>query len=114
MKILVVDDDPAVAEMLRDYLAARTHEVLVARQAREALQLAFHERPDRVILDLGLPDFPGEEVLRAIKKTLPGMRVLILTGRTDDPDLEANLRRLGCDSFLQKGVPLRQIEEALR
>ena len=112
MKLLVVDDDSGVVEMLRDYFALRSFEVLTAGTAVEALQVAFQERPDIVILDLVLPDFSGEEVLRRVKKSFPEVHVLILTGQTD-PGLEPRLRRLGCDSFLAKGTPLRNLESVL-
>ncbi len=112
MKLLVVDDDPAVVGMLKDYFAPRSFEVLTAGTAVEALQMAFQERPDTIVLDLVLPDFSGEEVLRRIKKFLPHTRVLILTGQTD-PALEPRLRRLGCDSFLAKGTSLRSLENIL-
>lgn len=112
MKLLVVDDDQAVVEMLRDYFSPRSYEVLTAGTAGEAVQLAFQERPDTVILDLVLPDSSGEEVLRQIKKSLPQTRVLILTGQTD-PELEPRLRSLGCDSFLTKGSSLRSLENIL-
>lgn len=112
MKLLVVDDDPAVVGMLRDYFVPRSFEVLTANTAVEALRVAFQEKPDSVILDLVLPDFSGEEVLRQIKKSLPNIRVLILTGQTD-PELGPRLHRLGCDSFLTKGTSLRSLEEIL-
>lgn len=112
MKLLVVDDDPAVVGMLRDYFAPRSFEVLTAGTGGEAVQLASQEKPDTVILDLVLPDFSGEEVLRQIKKSLPNIRVLILTGQTD-PGLEPRLRRLGCDSFQAKGTSLRSLESIL-
>lgn len=112
MKILLVDDDPGVRAMLRDHFSVRSHEVITAGTAVEALYWAFRERPETMILDLMLPDFPGEEVLRRIKKFLPGIRVLILTGRSD-PRLEQRVRTLGADSFLVKGVPLEILEETL-
>ena len=112
MKLLVVDDDPAVVGMLRDYFAPRSFQVLTAGTAVEAIDLAFQEKPDSVILDLVLPDFSGEEVLRRIKKSLPEIRVLILTGQTD-PELEPRLKSLGCDSFLNKGTSLRSLENIL-
>ncbi|MBI4115401.1 MAG: response regulator [Candidatus Omnitrophica bacterium] len=111
-KILVVDDDPGVLEMLRDYFSSRAFDVATANTAFDALKLAFHERPDTLILDLGLPDYPGEEVLRRVKKFLPSTRVMILTGRSD-PELEPRLRNLGCDSFLLKGTPLKTLEETI-
>lgn len=112
MKLLIVEDDPAVAEMLEEHFRMRSFEVFAAGTAVEGLRLAFRERPDSVILDLGLPDFSGEEVLRRIKKFLPTIRVLILTGQTD-PELEPRLKSLGCDSFLAKGAPLRDLENIL-
>lgn len=113
MKILVVDDDAGVREMLRGHFASRAHEVLSAGTALEGLRVALQEKPDSVILDLGLPDFSGEEVLRTLKKQIPGTRVMILTGR-EEPGLEKRVRQLGCDSFLEKGTSLQILEEILQ
>ncbi len=113
MKLLIVDDDPGITEMLRDHFSLRSFEVLTAHTAVDALFLGFHEKPDAVILDLGLPDFPGEQVLQTLKKLLPRTRVLILTGQSG-PEMEARLYGLGCDAFMGKGAALKTLEGIIR
>ncbi len=66
-RILVVDDDSVLQRTLRINLRARGHEVLLAGTGRQALDTFFAEQPELVILDLGLPDLDGVEVLRRLR-----------------------------------------------
>jgi DNA-binding response OmpR family regulator len=85
MRVLIVDDNSDVAAMLSEILELIGHETCVALSAAEALEIASDRRPDLVLLDLGLPDRPGEEVAQGLRR-LPGgdrMQIVALTGRPD-------------------------------
>ena len=67
-RILVVDDEPKIVRLVRDYLEHGGFEVIVARDGREALMRARAEHPDLVVLDLGLPGLDGLDVTRALRR----------------------------------------------
>lgn len=113
-KILVVDDDQAVLDMLEDYFSPRGWGVFCAETSGEGLRLAFEERPDLVILDLGLPDSPGEETLRQIKTFLPEIKVIVVTGESGE-GLRERLFELGSDAYFEKGeTGLSAIHDKIR
>ena len=79
--ILVVDDEPAIRRFLTPFLAAEGYAVVEAATGREALALAESHDPDVILLDLGLPDLDGEEVLRALPMWRRA-RVIVLSVRS--------------------------------
>ena len=87
-RVLVVDDEPGIRTLLREYLRADGHEVVEAASGAEALA-CFAEQPvDLVLLDIGLPDMDGLEVLRTLRRTSE-VYVIMATARAESP-----LRRL--------------------
>ena len=88
-KILVVEDEPDLLEVLEYNLTREGFRVLAARDGETGLKQARAELPDAVVLDLMLPDLAGEEVCRRLR-ALPGLAdvpVVFLSGRADSPDL---------------------------
>jgi two-component system KDP operon response regulator KdpE len=79
--VLVVDDEPQILRALRVNLAARAYTVITASTGRQALETAGRHQPDLIVLDLGLPDMDGVEVIRALRgwSTVP---IVVLSGRT--------------------------------
>ena len=99
-KILVADDDPQILNALRITLAARGYDVVHARDGRQALDRAIDTHPDLVILDLGMPELNGIEVITAIRgwSTVP---ILVVSGRSDSADKVAVLD-VGADDYVTK------------
>ncbi|MGH7204674.1 MAG: response regulator [Nitrospiraceae bacterium] len=112
-KILVVDDEPMMLNLLRTILIRLGHEVLMASGGQQAVELFRRDRPQVTILDLNLPDLNGIEVLRQIHGTDPQASVIILTGAGTEA-MEKQARELGVTDFLQKGFSLHGLGEALR
>jgi two-component system, OmpR family, KDP operon response regulator KdpE len=108
MKILVVDDAPDVIESVRlgFTLQWREVEVLGAGGGERGLDLVEHEKPDLVLLDVGLPDLDGYEVLRQIR-AFSDVPVVMLTARDDTLDLVKGLE-LGADDYVTK--PFNHLE----
>jgi diguanylate cyclase (GGDEF)-like protein len=81
-RVLIVEDDPVVADLLRSVLERAGYEVIVFGDGVEALEWAFHERPDAIVLDVALPTIDGFEVLRRIRRDHRTMFavVVLLTG----------------------------------
>ncbi|MGQ0812334.1 MAG: response regulator [Nitrospiraceae bacterium] len=112
-KILVVDDEEGVRDLLETVLTRKGHHVLQAGTGQRGLTLFRQERPEVTILDLKLPDITGLTVLKAIRTVDRRARVMILTGAGTDTD-EVEARALHVTEFLQKGFSLHVLGEALR
>lgn len=98
--VLVVDDEPQILRTLRINLQARDYEVVTASSGRGALQAASDTHPDLVVLDLGLPDLDGVEVVRSLRAWTP-VPILILSGRLNS---QAKVEALdaGADDYVTK------------
>jgi DNA-binding response OmpR family regulator len=105
--ILVVDDEPKIVALARDYLEHAGFEVLTAADGRSALESVRRRRPDLVVLDLGLPSVDGLDVTREIRRTsmLP---IVMLTARDDEVDKLLGLE-LGADDYLTKPFSPREL-----
>jgi CheY-like chemotaxis protein len=109
-RILIVDDEPLVRNLVRATLDFGEHELMEAHDGKAALALAQASTPDLVILDLGLPgELEGLEVLRRLKPIAQGTRFVVLTG--SGPQREAETLAAGAAAFLNKPFsPLQLIE----
>jgi two-component system OmpR family response regulator len=113
LRVLVVDDETNIAELLRMALRYEGWEVTVAHTGRKAVQAAREVRPDAVVLDWMLPDFDGLEVLRKIRTDLPDVPVLFLTARDAVEDRVAGLTA-GGDDYVTKPFSLEEVVARLR
>jgi two-component system response regulator BaeR len=111
-KILVVEDEAAIAALLRDYLVAEGHEVRICPDGVVAANQALSWPADLVLLDVRLPGRDGFEVCREIRarSTMP---VLMLTARVDEPDRIAGLD-LGADDYITKPFSPREVMARVR
>jgi two-component system KDP operon response regulator KdpE len=112
IRILVVDDEPQIHRVLRPALNACGYDVLEALSGREALKMIAAAAPDAVILDLGLPDIDGKEVLtqaRSFSKT----PILILSARDREADKIAALDA-GADDYVEKPFSIGELLARLR
>ena len=98
--VLVVDDEPAIVEIVRDYLVDAGFRVSSARSGEEALRLVRSVVPDLIVLDLGLPGVDGLTVARTIRQT-SAVPIIVLTARGDEADRVVGLE-LGADDYVVK------------
>ena len=98
--ILVVDDEPRIVEIARDYLERAGYRVTTASSGTDALASARTRRPDLIVLDLGLPNMDGFDVTRAVRKD-SNVPIIMLTARVDESDKIAGLE-LGADDYVTK------------
>ena len=112
IRILVVDDEPQILRFLRPALEASGYEVLHAETGREALRLAANSAPDVIILDLGLPDIDGKEVL-AQARAFTEAPILILSAREREVEKIAALD-LGADDYIEKPFAIGELLARLR
>lgn len=110
--VLIVDDEPAVAEMLRDIFTAQGYAVDGASNGGDAVMLASLSRPDAVILDIKLPDTTGAEVLARLQELDASIPVVMLSG-SDDEDLARSLLKAGAMDYIRKPFQFDQLLQAV-
>jgi len=110
--VLVVDDEPSIAQIAGDYLRHAGYAVMTAANGAEALATARAQRPDLIVLDLGLPRVDGLDVARALRKegTVP---IIMLTARSEESDRLAGLE-LGADDYMVKPFSPRELVARVR
>ena len=99
--MLVVDDEPTIAEVVARYLDHAGYATRVAADGPAAIELAASERPDLVVLDVMLPGIDGLEVMRRLREAGDRVAVILLTARGDEADRVIGLR-LGADDYVVK------------
>ena len=112
LKILVVDDEPPIRKLLRMGLTSQGYEVLDAPNGRAALDL-LAKKPDLVILDLGLPDIDGLELLRSIRHRQADLPIVVLSSRGDEAGKVAALD-LGADDYVTKPFGMDELFARMR
>jgi DNA-binding response OmpR family regulator len=105
MKILLVDDDATLLDLVGYALGRKGHRVVTAADGTQALALCRAERPDLVLLDVTLPEVDGFEVCRQIRQE-SHTPVILLTGRREDADVVQGLDA-GADDYVTRPVSLR-------
>ncbi len=110
--ILVVDDAPDIRRLTSDYLTHAGFRVLTAGTAESALRSVRTERPDLLILDLGLPDGDGLDVARAVRRT-SDLPIIMLTARAEEADTLVGLE-LGADDYVTKPFSPRELVARVR
>jgi two-component system, OmpR family, KDP operon response regulator KdpE len=112
LKILVVDDEPPIRKLLRMGLTSQGYEVLDAPNGKAALDL-LARKPDLVILDLGLPDIDGLELLRRMRHRQEGLPIVVLSSRGDEAGKVAALD-LGADDYVTKPFGMDELFARMR
>jgi len=111
-RILVVDDDPVLQRTLRINLRARGHEVLLAGSGRQAVSTFLADAPELVVLDLGLPDLDGVEVLRQLR-AVSSVPVIVLSARQQADDKVESLDE-GADDYVSKPFSMDELMARVR
>jgi two-component system, OmpR family, KDP operon response regulator KdpE len=113
VEILVVDDEPAIRTLLRVGLAAQGYDVLEAPNATLARQLAAYHAPDLILLDLGLPDISGHDLLLTWREEGLTTPIVILSSRTDEAGIVQALEN-GADDYVTKPFGVIQLGARIR
>ena len=113
LRVLVVDDEVNITELLTMALRYEGWQVEAAHTGRKAVAMAQQQRPDAIVLDIMLPDFDGMEVLRRTRAALPDVPVLFLTARDAVEDRVAGLTA-GGDDYVVKPFSLEEVVARLR
>jgi two-component system, OmpR family, KDP operon response regulator KdpE len=110
--VLVVDDEKSIRRFLNTGLAAEGYEVSLAESGAEAVEKAARDKPDLVILDLGLPDMDGQEVIQRIRR-LSAVPIIILSVRADEAGKVRSLD-LGADDYVTKPFGMEELNARIR
>ncbi len=112
IRILVVDDEPQILRVLRINFLARQYEVITAETGTDALDRASNDHPDLVILDLGLPDLDGVEVIRRLR-AWTRIPIIVLSGRVDSHD-KVDALDAGADDYVTKPFSVDELLARIR
>jgi len=107
-KILIVDDEPGIVEEVSSFLAEEGYEIRTADTARDGIREFEAFKPDLILLDMKLPDQPGMEILKLVKRDSPSTKVIVNTGYVDQKMID-EAEALGRDAFLQKPFNLERL-----
>ncbi len=113
VRILVVDDEPPIRKLLRVGLTAGGYAIVEAGSAGEAMARIAEEKPDLILLDLGLPDLSGHELLERWRADRMELPVVILSSRTDEAGIVRALE-LGADDYVTKPFGMRELAARIR
>ncbi len=112
VRVLIVDDEPPIRKLLRLGLNTQGYQTLEAPNAKTALNV-LAENPDLVILDLGLPDMPGHELLRTIRARNEHVPIIVLSSRGDEAG-KVQALDLGADDYITKPFGMNELLARMR
>jgi two-component system, OmpR family, KDP operon response regulator KdpE len=112
LKVLVIDDEPPIRKLLKMGLSTQGYQILEATNGKIALEL-LTQNPDLIILDLGLPDIQGHELLRAIRSRNESVPIVVLSSRGDEAG-KVQALDLGADDYLTKPFGMEELLARMR
>jgi len=111
-KILLVDDEPEILEICRDYLKASNYDVVTAKDGAQGVSTFRREKPDLIVLDLMMPEMDGLDVCREIRRE-SNVPIIMLTARVEETDKLIGLE-LGADDYITKPFSPRELVARVR
>lgn len=111
-KVLIVDDQPGIRELLRMVLVHSGHDVFMAVTGREAIDIMAQRQPPLAVLDLHLPDMTGLDLVEQIHARHPGAVILLFTG-VERESILAEAQQLGARDVFQKGDSLKHLGQVI-
>jgi two-component system KDP operon response regulator KdpE len=113
LRVLVIDDEPAIRKLLRVGLSAHGYQIVEASSGKTALELLGEQSPDLVILDLGLPDMQGHELLRTMRARNDSVPIVVLSSRDDEAGKVQALDS-GADDYVTKPFGMDELLARMR
>ena len=111
-RVLVVDDDPNVQEILREFLSAKGYEIITAGDGAEGLRRVKEERPHLILLDIQMPKMDGLEVLHQLRQIDKEVSVIMITGVNEEA-IGRQAIELGAFDYIVKPLDLPYLEQSL-
>jgi len=113
LRVLVIDDEPPIRKLLRVGLSAHGYQTVEASSGKSALELLHEQPPDLVILDLGLPDMQGHELLRTMRARNDSVPIVVLSSR-DDETGKVQALDAGADDYVTKPFGMDELLARMR
>jgi two-component system, OmpR family, KDP operon response regulator KdpE len=113
LRVLVIDDEPPIRKLLRVGLSAHGYQIMEASSGKMALELLGEQRPDLIVLDLGLPDMQGHELLRTIRARNDSVPIVVLSSRDDEAGKVQALDS-GADDYVTKPFGMDELLARMR
>lgn len=111
--VLIVDDQPSVRRLLQEVLREEGYTVFMARDGREAVEIARTARPSLVLLDLKMPGMSGVDLMRELWNVVPGIKGIVMTAYSN-PETTQRIRELGSIRWIIKPFDLDQVCSLVR
>jgi CheY-like chemotaxis protein len=111
-KVLVVDDEPEVRQVLIEFLSSRGYDVTPAARGADAVAIVEKDKPDLVLLDVSMPEMDGVETLRRINAIAPDLAVIMVTANADI-GVTSKLLALGAVDYVPKPFDLDYLDQAV-
>jgi DNA-binding response OmpR family regulator len=112
-KVLVIDDEPGIRDLLDTLLRRKGYQVIVAESGQKGLECFHREHPDVLVLDLKMPEMDGFTVLQQVRSLDPIIPVIILTG-AGTAETEQRVRAMGVTEYVEKEFSLHLLGDALK
>lgn len=113
IRLLVVDDEEGVLDMVREHFGPRGYEVFTAGDGAEGIEVCKHAKPDIILLDLKMKKMDGNEALPHLKAIAPGAKIFVVSAYQDEI-LQRKIAGLGVDAHFEKPIPIVELEKAVR
>jgi len=113
LRVLVIDDEPPIRKLLRVGLSAHGYQIIEASSGKMALELLGEQRPDLIVLDLGLPDMQGHELLRTMRARNDSVPIVVLSSRDDEAGKVQALDS-GADDYVTKPFGMDELLARMR
>jgi DNA-binding NtrC family response regulator len=112
--LLLIDDEAAIRELYNLYFISQGFEITTASNAIQALHIIYERRFDAILVDLGLGDSNGMDLIEPIKNSQPDVPILIFTGMTIEAELRRTVSERGAFGILRKSFPLNYVTDEIR
>ena len=113
LRVLVIDDEPPIRKLLRVGLSAHGYQIIEASSGKMALELLGEQRPDLIVLDLGLPDMQGHELLRTMRARNDSVPIVVLSSRDDEAG-KVQALDAGADDYVTKPFGMDELLARMR
>lgn len=113
-RLLVLDDDELIGQVLSEYLEGKGFEVIVVSASKDAMEAVDHEQFDLAIFDVNLAEENGLDLLRFFKTNFPQLPIIVLTGMPGSEELVEQALLRGANGFMRKTDPLENLFEMVR